>query len=317
VIEQSKEDIVARPAAVFGYQNLKDGYFFVDRFDEAENVLQQASARKLETADNLVFGCNIAFVQGEKEQMHRTVARAKGKREAERRVANSQALVSARSGQLRKAHELSSRAVNIAQQEGAREAAETYQAVQAVWLALYGEPAEARKNATAVVALSNGRDLEYAAALALGFAGDVSRLEPLAADLEKRFPEDTFARFTYVPVLRALASLDRGRPTDSLEQLQATLPYELAVNGLDINLSLGGLHSAYVRGEAFLAAHRYPEAAAEFQKILDHRGIVGANPIGALARLQLGRVFALRSRRKLPMRPSSRFGKTQTPWSRS
>jgi predicted negative regulator of RcsB-dependent stress response len=82
VIEQSKEDIVARPAAVFGYQNLKDGYFFVDRFDEAENVLQQASARKLETADNLVFGYNIAFVQGQKEQMHRAVARAKGKRNA-------------------------------------------------------------------------------------------------------------------------------------------------------------------------------------------------------------------------------------------
>ena len=79
-----------------------------------------------------------------------------------------------------------------------------------------------------------------------------------------------------------------------MERLQIALPYELAVNGLNFNhFYLGGLHSAYVRGEALLAAHRYPEAAAEFQKILDHRGIVGADPIGALAHLQLGRTFAL------------------------
>ena len=79
-----------------------------------------------------------------------------------------------------------------------------------------------------------------------------------------------------------------------MERLQIALRYELAVNGLNFNhFYLGGLHSAYVRGEAFIAAHRYAEAAAEFQKILDHRGIVGADPIGALAHLQLGRVFAL------------------------
>src|SRR5262249_3513874 len=105
-------------------------------------------------------------------------------------------------------------------------------------------------------------------------------------------PEDPFARFTDVPVLRALTALDRGRPADSLEQLQMTLRYELAVNGLDINVHLGGLHSAYVRGEALIALRRYAEAAAEFQKILDHPGIVGADPIGALAHLQLGRVVA-------------------------
>ena len=107
-------------------------------------------------------------------------------------------------------------------------------------------------------------------------------------------PEDTFAKFTYVPVLRGLSALDRGKPTDSVERLQIALPYELAVNGLNFNhFYLGGLHSAYVRGEALLAAHRYPEAVAEFQKILDHRGIVGADPIGALAHVQLGRAFVL------------------------
>jgi tetratricopeptide (TPR) repeat protein len=120
------------------------------------------------------------------------------------------------------------------------------------------------------------------------------RSEPLADDLERRFPEDTFAKFTYVPVLRALSALNHGKPTDSVVQLQITVPYELAVNGLNFNhFYLGGLHSAYVRGEALLAAHRYPEAAEEFQKILDHRGMAGADPIGVLAHLQLGRAFVL------------------------
>jgi eukaryotic-like serine/threonine-protein kinase len=113
-------------------------------------------------------------------------------------------------------------------------------------------------------------------------------------DLEKRFPEDTIAKFDYVPVLRALSTLRSGKPAESVARLQIALQYELAANGLNFNhFYLGGLHSAYVRGEALVAAHQYAEAAAEFQKILDHRGIVGADPTGALAHLQLGRVFAL------------------------
>ena len=146
----------------------------------------------------------------------------------------------------------------------------------------------------AALELSKGRDVEYAAGFALALSGDSSRSEALAGDLEKRFPEDTFVKFTYVPVLRALAALSRGKPADSVERLEIARPYELAANGLSFNGSyLGGLHSAYVRGQAFIAAHRYSEAAAEFQKILDHRGIVGMDPIGALAHWRLGRVFVL------------------------
>jgi hypothetical protein len=117
----------------------------------------------------------------------------------------------------------------------------------------------------------------------------------IAAGLEKRHSEDTFVKFTYVPVLRAAAGLRRGNPADALERLQTARQYELAVNGLNANVGryLGGLHSAYVLGEALMAVHRYVEAAAEFQKILDHRGIVALDPIGALAYLQLGRVSVL------------------------
>ena len=237
------------------------------------------------------------MLKGDQEQMDRAVGLARGKRRAEHWMAHAEALALARSGRLQAARRSSSRAVDLALQEGEREAAASYQAARAVWEAVCGNAAEGKRNAMAALALSNGRDVEYAAGLALALSGDSSRSQPLADDLEKRFPEDTFAKFTYVPVLRALSALERGKPTDSVERLQIALPYELAVNGLNFNhFYLGGLHSAYVRGEALLAAHRYAEAAAEFQKILDHRGIVGADPIGALAHLQLGRAFALSGR---------------------
>ena len=141
--------------------------------------------------------------------------------------------------------------------------------------------------------LSKGREVRYEAGLALSLSGDSAQSEALAGDLEKRFPEDTFVKFTYVPVLRGLAALRTNKPSVTVDLLQIALPYELAANGLNFSsLYLGGLHSAYVRGEALTAARRYPEAAAEFQKILDHRGIVAIDPVGVLAHLQLGRVFA-------------------------
>ena len=244
--------------------------------------------------DFLVIRYNIALLKGDQEQMERAAGLARGKPRAEHWMAHEEALALARSGRLQAARRSSSRAVERALQEGEREGAASYQAARAVWESACGNAAEAKKNAAAALALSNGRDVEYAAGLALALSGDSSRSQPLADDLEQRFPEDTFAKFTYVPVLRALAALERGKPADSVELLQMTLPYELAANGLNFNhLYLGGLHSAYVRGEALLAAHRYAEAAAEFQKILDHRGIVGADPIGALAHVQLGRAFVL------------------------
>src|SRR6185369_10791745 len=111
-------------------------------------------------------------------------------------------------------------------------------------------------------------DVEYAAGLAVALAGDSARSRLLADDLEKHFPEDTFAKFTYVPVLRALSALKRGQPADAVEGLHTALTYELAANGLNFpHFYLGGLHSAYVRGAAFIAVRRYAEAAAEFQKI--------------------------------------------------
>jgi len=293
-IEMAQRRIAANPDEVFGYGNLAQSYIFLDRFPEAESSLQRALERKLDNPNQRVMRYNIAVLKGDKEQMDREVALAKGKHGAEYRLAHAEALALARCGRLQGARRSSSRAMDLALQEGDREVAASYQAARAVWEAAYGNSAAAKRNALAALELSKSRDAEYAAGLALAFSGDSSRSEALAGDLQKRFPEDTFAKFTYVPVLRALAALEHGKPADSVESLEITRRYELAVNGLNFNhWYLGGLHSAYVRGEAFRATHRYAEATAEFQKILDHRGIVGADPIGALADLQLGRVFAL------------------------
>lgn len=292
-IEQARQSIDSDPRMVFGYSNLANGDLFLDRLDDEERVFQQASAQKRVSNGLLTDQYNVAFLKGDQAEMARVIALAKGQRGAEHEIAISEALALARTGHLQQARRASTEAVQLARQEGEQEAAATYRAVAGVWEALCGNSMEARKDATSGLLLSHGRDVEYAAGLALAFSSDLSQSDALAADLEKRFPEDTFVKFTYVPVLRAVAALHRRQPAESIDQLQVTLPYELAANGLSFQHSLGGLHSAYVRGEALAAEHQYADAAASYQKILDHRGVVGVDPIGALVHLQLGRTFAL------------------------
>jgi len=294
-IEASQQQLAADPGLGLQYGTLATSYFLTDRFDEAEEVLRRAAERNAENPIVVAVRYNIAVLKSDTGQMEQVVAQTKGKPGVEHPVTHAEALALARSGRLQLARQSSTRAIDLARQQAlGRDAAASYQAARAVWEAVYGNAVEAKEDATAALAISNGRDVEYAAGLAMALAGDSARSQPLADDLEKRFPEDTFAKFTYVPVLRALSALEHGKPADSVARLQIALPYELAINGLNFNhFYLGGLHSAYVRGEALLALHQYPEAVSEFQKILDHRGIVGADPIGALAHLQLGRTFAL------------------------
>jgi len=293
-IEASKKEIANEPDFYPGYSGLALSYYFLDRFPEAESTLQQASERNVENPAFLVVRYTLAVLKGDKDQMDRVMALARGKHGAEHTMAHAEALALARSGRLQAARRSSNRAVDLALQEGKYEVAASYQAARAVWEAFCGNAADGKRTSMAALELSKGRDVEYAGALALALSGDTSRSQLLADDLEKRFPQDTFAKFTYVPVLRALLALERGKPAEAVERLHTAVRYELAVNGLNFShFYLGGLHSAYVRGEALVAVHRYADATAEFQKILDHRGIVGADPIGALAHLQLGRVFAL------------------------
>ena len=207
-IEGSQKAIAADPDSAIAYASLASSYFMTNRLLEAESTLQRASERKLDEPYLLMIRYNIAVLKGDKDQMDRVVALARGKRRAEHWMAHEEALALARSGRLQAARRSSSRAVDLALQEETRETAASYQAARAVWEAVCGNAAEAKKNAVASLALSQGRDVEYAAGLALALAGDSSRSQPLADDLDQRFPEDTFAKFTYVPVLRALSALD-------------------------------------------------------------------------------------------------------------
>jgi len=134
--------------------------------------------------------------------------------------------------------------------------------------------------------------VDYGSALARAYAGDAGQAQALADDLGKRFPEDTVVQFNYLPTLRAKLALLHSKPQEALVILGAASPYELGLPAIDFH-NWPNLYPVYVRGEAYLAAHQGSEAAAEFQKILDHRGIVLNEPIGALAHLGLGRAFAL------------------------
>jgi hypothetical protein len=195
-------------------------------------------------------------------------------------------------GRLHEAREFSRRAADSAERTGEKEIAATYRAVSAFREALFGNSAVARQGTTNPHKGSSGRDLDYAIALASAYAGSAKNTQTLADDLGKRFPEDTIVQFNYLPALRAKLAVLKGNPLEALHSLEAAAPYELGLPALGF-YNWPNLYPVYVRGEAYLAAHQGREAATEFQKILDHRGIVLNEPIGALAHLQLGRAYAL------------------------
>jgi eukaryotic-like serine/threonine-protein kinase len=199
--------------------------------------------------------------------------------------------VLAYSGHLQQARVKSRRAADIARQAGRLESASQHEAGAAVREALFGNTFEARRSATGALELSGNRDAKYGSALALALIGDSARSQKLADEMDKRSPEDTIVQLSYLPVLRAIIALNHREPSQAIELLQAAAPYELGFLGTETIGFVGSLYPIYTRGEAYLAAKRGAEAAAEFQKILDHRGIVATEPIGALAHLQLGRAL--------------------------
>jgi hypothetical protein len=225
--------------------------------------------------------------------MERAAALGRGKPGAEDWITDQEAFVSAYAGQLEKARMLSRRASDMAQQSAHRERAALYKTGAALWEGFFGNAPEAGRGALAALDLTRDREVEYGAAFALALARDSSRSQTLADDLEKRFAEDTAVRFSYLPALRARLALNHGDPANAIELLQIAVPDELGSPASSVSGSFGALYPIYVRGEAYLAAHQGAEAATEFQKILDHRGIVVGDPIGALAHLQIGRALAL------------------------
>jgi tetratricopeptide (TPR) repeat protein len=165
----------------------------------------------------------------------------------------------------------------------------------AVWNAWFGNRAEARRNATAALSCFRSRDADYGPAVALALLGDSAHAHEIAAELERRYPEDTSVQFSYLPVLRSLDALNQNDPVRALEMTHAAAPYDLAVPGTAYFTGasfFGALYPIYVRGLAFARMGSLREAATEFQTILDHPGIVLSDPIGPMARLELARALA-------------------------
>ena len=292
-IQAGQEAIRLNPDLPFAYEALIVHNISLGRFSEAAAALQRAADRKLETPYFLVNRYYVAFLEGDELGMKQEIDRARGNLETEGWMSHNHALVLARSGQMRNARIRWQHTIELAQQTGDREKAAIYQAAEAVCEAHFGNRDEAIELARGALELGKGRDVEYAVAFALALSGDSSGAQKLAEDLARRFPEDTPVQFEYLPTLRALFALYDKAPLDAIERLQTALPYDLAMPGTAFFAKFGGLYPAYVRGRAYLQAGRGREAAAEFEKVLDHRGIVLADPIGALAHLQLGRAYVI------------------------
>ncbi len=292
-VEEDRKGLQLDPYEAILYLELASNLAALDRLEDAKSTLRIASDRNLNHPLLLVQAYDIAFLQADKVGTDRVVALAQEKSGAEDWIADHQAFALAYSGHLREARSMSAHAANLAQQAAHQERAALFLTGPAIWQAMFGNAAEARRSATAALALAKDREVEYGAAFALGLAGDSSRSSSLANDLEARYPEDTALRFSYLPALRGLLALNHGEPSRAIALLRVAAPYDLGEPRSKIQGFFGALYPIYVRGEAYLAAKRGTDAAAEFQKILDHRGIVYSDPIGALAHLQLGRAYTL------------------------
>jgi len=276
-----------------GYAGLVDSYLSRNLFEAARASAEEAQSKSLDSSYLRFELYRLAFLQNDTAGMAQQVAWAAGKRGSEDVLLGNEADTAAYFGQVGKARELSRQAHSSATQSQQRETAALHEAAAAVREGLFGNADEARKWAATTKQLRNSRDVQYGALLALALTGDLSqgetRLEQLADDFARRFPEDTLVEFNYLPTLRAQMAIDHHDPSKAIELLQAAAPYELGVSPA----SFTALYPIYVRGEAYLSLHQGSQAATEFQKILDHRGIVWNEPIGALAHWQLGRAYVL------------------------
>ena len=292
-LDEASKAIAIDPDFAFGYISQARAYLILDRLEEAEKTFLAASERKLEPANLFLLRYYVAFLKGDAAAMERQVTLARDRPDSEDWMTHSQALVAAYSGRLQLARSLSQHAVDLARQSGQHERAATFEGAAAIYESVLGNAADAQARAEAALKLSQGRDVEFAVAFVRAKLGDAEQSQKLASDLNRQFPEDTSVQFQYLPVLRALAALKEGLPAKAIQELQSAERYQLAINGLSLNAFYGAMYPAYVRGEAFLAEHKGVEAAAEFQKLIDHPGIVLADPTAALARLEIGRAWHL------------------------
>jgi tetratricopeptide (TPR) repeat protein len=285
-----RESLRMSPSVVANYSNLGDAYMCLNRLDDAQAVYKQAEDRKLEFGGLLSNRYLLAFLKGDAAQMEQFASAAIGKPGMEDLILVNQADTQAWYGKMKSARELTRRAMDSAEHNDAKETASYYQAGWALREVEVGNREQARTEADAAMKLAPNRDVRTMAALALAQAGDMAGAEKLAAELDKTFPLDTLVQRYWLPTIRAAVAMEGKYPKRAVELLNVTSAIELGSANNSVSLA-----PVYVRGRAYLALQDGDGAGKEFQKFIDHRGVVGNSPWGALARLGLARSYALRS----------------------
>jgi serine/threonine protein kinase/tetratricopeptide (TPR) repeat protein len=292
--EVTRQAVRLAPDQVAQYDNLANYALALQRFDETRQTIREAQARKL---DDFVLHSALyalAFLGSDPGAMADQQQWFAGKPEENLGLALASD-TEVYGGHLGKARELTKRAVGSAIRADSKENGAIWQTNAALREAAYGNSAEARQSATEALKLAPAsQGVEVEAALAFATAGDTARAESLAQDLGKRFPLDTQMQSLWLPAIQAQLALDQKNPAAALNTLQSASPIELGQIFFVANISC--LYHVYVRGEAYLAAVQGSAAAAEFQKILDHSGIVWNCWTGALAHLGVARANALQAR---------------------
>jgi DNA-binding winged helix-turn-helix (wHTH) protein/Flp pilus assembly protein TadD len=287
-LELAKEAV--RIAAHDGqsYANLVDAYISMNNPDQANAVAEQAMSQHLDSSQLRLYLYDVAFLQHNSDGMQKQMNWASGEPGIEDAFLDDQADDLAASGQLARARELTGRATEAARRAEEMETAAGYELDEAQREAEFGNDAEAQRAAEAALSLAKDRDTKYGAAVALALGGAADRAQALAIQLDKDFPNDTFVQYLYLPTVRGAMAVKQKDPARALQALEAARPYEVGI--------AGGLLPVYIRGLAYLESNDGEKAGIEFQKILDHPGVVLNAPIGPLARLQLGRACQMQGK---------------------
>jgi hypothetical protein len=289
-IEEGEKAIGLNPDFTIGYYNVAESYLFLNRREEATAILQRAAQRKLPFKKNLTVQFFVAFLNRDRIAMDKAAAQmASGSPYGDSE--HFESLVSAHEGRLQQSTQESMQAVTLARQAHLAERAALFEGAAAMREALYGYPDESSRHSFAAGQLVQGRDVDFPRAFALALSRNSSAVLPIVMRLEKQYPEDTCVRFTYSPALRALLAINQGSPAKAIEFLTVSKAYELAQTGVSLYAHYGALYPTYVRGLAYQQLHKNREAAAEFQRMLDHPGLLLADAIGPAARLQLARAL--------------------------
>jgi eukaryotic-like serine/threonine-protein kinase len=271
----------------YNYSNLATAYVALNRLKEARSTVEEAFARKLEPALGYGVLYLVDFLEANSAGMNSKVTWASGKPGVEDLFLGMQSDTEAYSGPLKAASEFSHRAASAAQRDGENEVAAIHLATAALQQAEVGNFDRAFQNAKSALDLAPSREVKTLVAVAFARAGFPDRANILGRELAKANPSNTLLNFFWLPTARAAVEVDLGHPEQALELLEPVAPYELGGRGPS------ALYPVYVRGQAYMRLGKPAQAAAEFQKLLDHPGCVLNFPLGALARLQLARAYAL------------------------